>query len=216
MQQLLLTLVYACLMALAVTSVTSCDNDLENENISSYYWFGNEKIPLQIVNDKIRIAYYTENEDKIKEELSNHNISLSNIVEGGDWDSHFLTENAREFLHDYKYANIEGDYRQANAALKYTIGWSPFYISVEKNKELTPSMTFCFKMKQNVELEDIQPLIEQNNVLLIGNYTFIPETYTIWCTSDSKGNVLQIANRFYESGLFEFAEPCFAGILEFI
>lgn len=217
MKKLFISLIYGCVVALAGTILTSCENDPENKNIDTYYWFDDEKIPLQVIADKIRIAYYDENEDKIKEELSKYNLLLTDIVEGRSWEtSHSLTENSREFLYNYRYANIEGYNRQADHALKYTISWSPFYRSVEKNKELTPFMTFCFKMKHDIELEDVQPLIDQNNVVLIGNYTFTPEIYTVWCTNDSKGNVLNIANRFYESGLFEFAEPCFAGVLEFL
>lgn len=56
-------------------------------------------------------------------------------------------------------------------------------------------------------------IAEKYIVLYLQKYTmnfvneFMPLWYTLSCDNESAGDALQMANEFYESGLFEFAEP---------
>ena len=52
-------------------------------------------------------------------------------------------------------------------------------------------------------------LAADNGVEVIGYNEFMPLWYTLSCSSKSMGNALEMANRFYETGLFAAAEPSF-------
>ena len=46
-----------------------------------------------------------------------------------------------------------------------------------------------------------------NKVDIIGNNEYMPLWYTLSCSKESTGNALELANKFYETNLFEASEP---------
>ena len=55
----------------------------------------------------------------------------------------------------------------------------------------------------------MEKLAKEYNVGIIGRFSEMPLWYAVACTKESKGNALEVANSFYESGLFEEASPAF-------
>lgn len=55
-------------------------------------------------------------------------------------------------------------------------------------------------------------LAERNNVIYGGKDSFLEGWHLFIVTNDSRGNTLEMANVFKESGLCEYSEPSFIGI----
>ncbi len=74
-------------------------------------------------------------------------------------------------------------------------------------KEIGMSQYIYVKLKQEKDVTILESLASENMVEVIGNDKFMPLWYILSCDKSSKGNALEMANLFYESGYFESAEP---------
>ena len=62
-------------------------------------------------------------------------------------------------------------------------------------------------LKPETTQKQLEELVEKNSVEMIGVSKLISCQYYLACTTKSKGNSLEMANLFYESGLFCEASP---------
>lgn len=62
----------------------------------------------------------------------------------------------------------------------------------------------------------LEQLATVHRVTIRGNNEFMPLWYFLECSKESAGNTLQMANLFYETGLFAHAEPEFRTFGSFI
>ncbi|MEM7134135.1 MAG: S8 family serine peptidase [Chloroflexota bacterium] len=85
---------------------------------------------------------------------------------------------------------------------------APFYV-IANGEEVGISHLFYVKLKGAEDLGQLQELAQELNVDILGNNRFMPLWYTLASTTESSGNALEAANAFFESGLFEAAEPDF-------
>jgi hypothetical protein len=76
-------------------------------------------------------------------------------------------------------------------------------------REIGLSQYFYVKLKQKSDLEILELFAIENKVEIVGNDKFMPLWFILSCTKNSKGNALEMANVFYESGNFESADPDF-------
>src|SRR5215469_16226615 len=53
---------------------------------TDYYWAEGERIPIQRMNDKFYVVFYSADEERFRNELSKAGIGLSNILQ--EFDSH--------------------------------------------------------------------------------------------------------------------------------
>lgn len=83
---------------------------------------------------------------------------------------------------------------------------SPFFIT-QTGKEVGLSHLFYAKLKNANDIKSLEKLAVENNVEILGKNKFMPLWYTLRCNKDSKGNSLEMANLFYESGKFDSSEP---------
>jgi len=56
-------------------------------------------------------------------------------------------------------------------------------------------------------LRTLQQFAEENKVTILGRNGYMRDWYTLSCTNESAGNALDMANIFYETGLFEACQP---------
>ena len=84
---------------------------------------------------------------------------------------------------------------------------TPSYINQDDN-EVFVSHYFYVKLKNVNDSDILQEFAYRNNVKIEYQSTFLPLWYVLSCLNSDK-NALQMANHFYESGLFEYAEPDF-------
>ncbi len=86
-----------------------------------------------------------------------------------------------------------------------TIYTSPFYKL--NGEEVGISHFFYVKLKNERDIDQLIKLAENHRVTIIGNNKYMPLWYHLMCTNSSSGNALDVANIFYETGLFEVSEP---------
>jgi hypothetical protein len=75
------------------------------------------------------------------------------------------------------------------------------------NSEVCPSHLFYVKLFQADDFSALQNLATSNRITIRGNNEFMPLWYFLECSKESAGNALQMANLFYETGLFGVVEP---------
>ena len=86
---------------------------------------------------------------------------------------------------------------------------APFYENVDNGKEFGISHLFYVKLKRKDDKDLLVDFASKMRVEILGNNEYMPLWYTLSCDANTLGNSLQMANAFYESGLFENAEPDF-------
>lgn len=66
---------------------------------------------------------------------------------------------------------------------------------------------FYVKVKDSDDLSDLESTIEETQTVLIKQNEFMSEWFTLQADKNSSGDALQMANYFYETGLFIASEP---------
>ena len=197
----------ATFAAILCAACNSGNNGQKESGISeiyhdNYYWQNDEKIPLEKIDGKYFLMFLTANEARFKAELAKVGAELLG------WEDEM---HGREKWGpgDYKTDAIEADPDKIKDALAFTFYWSPMY-SVENPGglagdggviELGGSNVFYVQLKDGTNLSVLEKLARENSVEMLGP----PEYgwYKLACTNASKGNAIEMANFFYDTGLFE-------------
>lgn len=176
---------------------------------NSYYWFEGEKIPVQKITEKFYMVFYSANEEKLITELDAAEAAVTNVEEWHEYPSYGIdmTESASKLFFDYKTATIEDNYEKIKIALSSTLYYAPYYRRIDDGRELRLEFLFYVKLKSNTNWEQLEKLAKENAVEILGTDTSLKGWCYLACTNFSKGNALEMANLFYESGLFEYSSP---------
>ncbi len=171
-----------------------------------YYWYKNEKKPLSLNSTKNYVLIETGLE---KQNLSERlRISISKIGE-------IKNLNLRNTLNLYNKSQSYGtsnwtivsDVNQSEKLdieeVKYI---APFFFS-EDGDELGLSHLFYVKLKKPDDILELEKLAINNGVEIVGSNRFMPLWFTLACDRDSKGNALEMANLFFETGIFKASQP---------
>lgn len=66
---------------------------------------------------------------------------------------------------------------------------------------------FVVKIFKEEDIEVLNEMIAKTNTELVEKNSMMPNWYLLRVTKKSKGNAMEMANYFHESGLFQYAEP---------
>ncbi|MGI8893422.1 MAG: S8 family serine peptidase [Bacteroidia bacterium] len=174
---------------------------------SDYYWNNNQKVFLEKVpNKKYVVTHNVSDGNDLKQKI---NIPLAQV-------NKFAETNVYSGLNVYsgnanikvKWAVVEFDsIINFNLSLKNEIIYeSSFYITTGKT-EAGLSHLFYVKLFNSGDINQLEQLALANNIEILGNNKYMPLWYTLSCTKNSSGNALEMANLFYETGLFVAAAP---------
>lgn len=152
-----------------------------------YYWYDGTKIPLERGNQE-------------------YIIYDDSLLLESDKDKLIYTED----LSYPGYANLKWGTTKPNAIIEdveHVLYRTPSYKADEEGDIF---VTHCFyvKLKHNKDLAELQSLAEQYNAT-IDHEGVLPLWYVLRCSLPSKRNAMELANIFYESGLFAATEPEF-------
>ncbi len=181
--------------------IMSCKKDeLNNDCKSRYYYYNSEKIILTEIAYQGSISFYdtlsVETINQIIEQYkeiqvlsipSNSNHAIISID----------SKNCNET--DKLFATLKNDSRISNC--------NKFFVS-EKGFTLGISDVFVCKLKSSTSPSQMTELINDNQTEIIKSNTSNYH-YIIRADKDSNGDALDMANIFFESGFFEYAEPEF-------
>jgi hypothetical protein len=87
---------------------------------------------------------------------------------------------------------------------------SPVFRYINANgsaPEFAVTHALYVKLKSEEDIAILENLAQENKVEILGYIELMPLWYTLSCTNQSAGNANDMANLFYETGLFEYAEP---------
>lgn len=171
---------------------------------NTFYYYQGERIFLKERSDKILL---TLTKDADKDRLLNVIQSDLSIEILGDRKDEknvgkfivLSSKNGRGILSSTidKYRN-NPDILSAAIMLEYTDG---------KLQGITNE--FIVKLAVGTIFEQFDNLVKENKCTIISKNEFVNEQYLVSVFKTSSLNSLQIANLFYETGLFEFSEPNF-------
>ena len=85
------------------------------------------------------------------------------------------------------------------------------YISNEDSTDVFITDKFYVKLKHPDDIQQLQQMAITYNVEILYNHT-LARWYVLGCTANTEYTALQMANIFYESGMFEACEPEFIGL----
>lgn len=181
-----------------------------------YYYYNGEKIYLELNPDYIFVSGANKNSIK--------NASVTNSVNGMNSSNikEDLTANSLETTKNFKKSNSLRYWRELKVQSK--VSKTSYLSEVEKLKEVNKDLIiapyfksesiqkiglsnyFYIKLKDKNDFNLLQELIAKHKVELLGHNKFMPLWYTLSVTPNTL-NALQMANLFYETSLFEYAEP---------
>jgi hypothetical protein len=212
-----------CIVCTLFFIASGCGNQNEAsesfEATADYYWFGKEKFLFQKIDEKFYVEFYSTDENKIRKECKKKGIKLYDVYEIGDLASiHVIKGTERpgaKIFTNLMGGRMEGDYKRCASVLSSTLYWSPFYL-FRDGFEIQVLSVFTVELKPETTLKQLEELAEKNAVEILGMINkydadlkeYLPDlAYRLACTNHSKGNALEMAHLFYESGLFEFTIP---------
>jgi hypothetical protein len=165
----------------------------------AYYWAGDDKVPIERIEGKFMVMFYSENEAQFMDELAKTGAQVS-YVDG----AHMQISNNR------KRATVEGGFEEIEDALALTFYWDNYYRQ-EDGRDAWTDGTFGVRLRSAADYLLLEGMAEENDVKIVRKNEY-RETYYLACTNDSKGNAVEMANLFHESGLYEWSCPSLAGI----
>ncbi|MFZ4708099.1 MAG: S8 family serine peptidase, partial [Bacteroidales bacterium] len=66
---------------------------------------------------------------------------------------------------------------------------------------------FYVKLKKLEDIMLLEQYAKQSNAIIVKQNDYMPTWYVLSCTKKSDKNALELANQFFESGLFQYSEP---------
>ena len=174
------------------------DSDIDKDLPAKYYWYRNEKITMIPVKSKSFILIDTNLCDKDKLPKADFKpYELGNISSDKTKHLQYATLNKRFNPELYKEDGI--------------VYHSPFYIVGDATEAYGVSNLFYVKLKSSDDFDKLEELAKEYKVEILGDNKLLPLWFTLLCDKESAGDAIDMANTFYESGLFEHAEPDIMG-----
>ncbi|MBO5628563.1 MAG: S8 family serine peptidase [Aeriscardovia sp.] len=169
-----------------------------------YYWFHGDKKIIKETTKKRFLLFDTGVKEfkesnlcnKLEKELQEISFPGMEYVDYNELDQKRIKYLV---VDEEKFKQIQQD------GLRGVVYFSNFYTS--SSDEFGISHLFYVKLKKESDVEKLQKIAKDNNVSIIGYNKYLPLWYTLSCSTKSKGNAIQMANKFYEVGDFEASEP---------
>lgn len=192
--------------------VTINDTEYHNEATTraaitgDYYWGSDGRIPITKSTDKVWVLFKEDN-NTVRTSSQTTGISLLQDIQDYNLVMH---NDERSTL---KFANLKSgigeiQYATSLSNLESVVYVAPYY-KFKSEKEYPLTNIFYVELKSSNDLCKLEELAAENNVTVIGEIPLTGNAYILACTKDSNGNALEMANLFYESGIFISSVPEF-------
>lgn len=167
----------------------------QKSSTDTYYWYHGEKIPLTPSGKSSLIVFKTQGDNPGTQSMGHvlnilNEESLDIDLGSYHWD---ITDDVISYVNEHNISQMVSIYPS------YEI----------QDEEIWVSPLIIVKLKAATDVEKLRKKAEEYNVIVLGNNTHMPLWYTLFCDEHTDGAPLDIANRLYESGEFEWAEPDF-------
>jgi subtilisin family serine protease len=171
-----------------------------------YYWAYGKKYPLELYADKQYIVVKDENKHSIAEDLGVttkevSTLKLLNVSQTIKSGQSYKRNNKTTLFLGFVNHPIDGGKIKSS---KVVYSAPSFRLN---GKDIGLSQFFYVILKQEEDVELLTDFAMDNLVEVVGNDRFMPLLYILSCDKNSKGNALEMANLFYETGRFASAQP---------
>lgn len=162
----------------------------------AYYWYQGEKIALTPIDKGNLIVYKTQETAPDAQSMS-YVLNSLNVEEGIAidlgcyyWD---FTTDVTDYIKEHDVSQV--------------VTISPSYQIQDNGHELYVSPLIYVKLKSETDVEKLHKKAEELKFIVLGNNKYMKLWYTLFCDEQTDGSAIDIANKLYESGEFEYAEP---------
>lgn len=199
-----------CILLISVLTIVNITGYGQNLESKSYYYYKNERIQLNLNTDYIFVL--TLGSDSIQD-LDLLKILSTNLkkLDYSDRIKSKLNESADLFWAEAKLgSNVTSmEYNDLITKIKgyKNIQLVSPYFSSNNNKKIALSNFFYVKIKSLSDTIVLKEYSKNNNVIIVKQDDFMPLWFILSCTRNTTGHALDLANKFHESGLFQYAEP---------
>lgn len=173
-----------------------------NAQSNYYYYYNNNKVFLNL--DRSSVTLITDN-DFQKSTISTLNLKEFNLEQEN--------QNA-----SYKYSNSE--FQQIPSTIEYfqkinLLNSNAKIIKANPNftnsfgQKFGLSNYFYVKLKNASDYQLLVSKALERNITIVEQNQFMPLWYTLKITKNTVGNTLEVANQFFETGLFASSQPDF-------
>ena len=177
-----------------------------------YYWYEGQKEYLSYVENSSFVLFYEKDRESIFNSLSELGVDCSTILEGDYSEkTNLIIEkgSAYDYPDDCRWMRVDLAYQTLKDKLTDAIYISPLVSNIFGQFAISNE----FMVSYGGTMSELEEIIKDYKVEIMGR-TDIFNIYYIWCTKDSEGNALEIANKIHESGKVSWTEPCFHGLGE--
>ncbi|MEW6508889.1 MAG: S8 family serine peptidase [Bacteroidota bacterium] len=166
-----------------------------------YYWYKGEKQALQLKDNKWFLLF-SQKPDRVilSKELQIDKDRIDEIKRIKKSDA--ITPNEI----DHYWTIVSAAMTEINLTKPFILYRTPFFYS-KSGKEVGLSHLFYVKLYKSDDHQLLVELAQKNGVRIVGHNKFMPLWYTLSCNSNSKGNALEMANFFFETGYFSASQP---------
>jgi subtilisin family serine protease len=181
------------------------------EDNNPFYYYKSEKFYLKTDFSRLSIISTSEvNTDNIgnvsiANKNTEKNYTRQNVIPFDAADGDILITEIEFFtqVNETEYLNIIQQLQKEENVIKV----SPTYTVMDK--KLGISNYFYVKLFKEEDKPFLYNLAKKHSIQIIGYNEFMPLWFTLSCSKKTPLNVIDVANLFYETGLFESAEPEF-------
>ena len=197
------------ILTLAALLLCSCSKDetvIPNPSTyDGYMWVDNEKFPLEILHDTHFIVFKRNDEQTVLQQLKEKGCAIVNSTYMM-FTSH-LYEYHPESLKDCLCTNVKGvgNLREI-PQLVYNTHLYRAPQTIHPYKERGASNGFYVGVNSEEDLDMVEEYARRVNAFVIRE-SYKLRGVLVVCTNASAGTHVQLANWFYETGKFRYAEP---------
>jgi hypothetical protein len=177
------------------------------EDTSAYYWYKDQKIFLiENTSKKFLLLESVESLSSLEQSFgSSEFTALTPQVEdiGGSISVYHSKPETNAIWTIVESGTMLQESFTENQAVKYE---APFYYTTD-SVEVGLSHLFYVKLFNSEDIDTLEYLATLHNIEILGNNRFMPLWFTLACSKNSSGNSLEMANLFYETGLFAAGSP---------
>ncbi|MDP3443974.1 MAG: S8 family serine peptidase, partial [Ignavibacteria bacterium] len=175
-----------------------------------FYYYKGEKQYLQLDTNSVFISTVKESS------LNNSNLVSKTSLSIKKEQASYLLRQKQNLATDFYWAeldflnsNLEGSYTERINKIKQIDGVqvvSPYFTG-KNGKKIGLSNFFYVKLKTLSDTTLLYTFSTKNKSIIVKQDKFMPLWFALSCTKHSEMNAMQMANIFYESQLFQYAEP---------
>lgn len=197
-------MVLSIMFALGTMAAYSTQNDFGAEDDAatkdSYYYTGNEKIPLKYDPTRVAVIDFNERDDiesSKKRVMANYNDFVFKKHYNHD------ESNPYDFLISIYYTK---DNEKHSFDFASDLKVMPCYI-YGNYLDVAPSGYIDVRLKKSEDMDILRQYMENYKLIFLGQIQYEPLLYSLCISKETQVSPIEIANTMHETGLFEYASP---------